>query len=103
LGTSREGFLSLGANPVDPNAGFNMTVFSLRMAKFCNAVSKKHGEVARNMWAPLWPDKNEADVPITAITNGVHLRTWLDPIWLQPMLDKFLGPNWTREQDQAKT
>jgi starch phosphorylase len=103
LGTNREGFLSLGANPVDPNAGFNMTVFSLRMAKFCNAVSKKHGEVARNMWAPLWPDKNEADVPITAITNGVHLRTWLDPIWLQPMLDKFLGPNWTREQDQAKT
>ena len=60
LGTNREGFLSLGANPVDPNAGFNMTVFSLRMAKFCNAVSKKHGEVARHMWAPLWPDKKEA-------------------------------------------
>src|SRR5580704_14565377 len=61
FGSNRDGFLSLGANPIDPNAGFNMTVFSLRMAKFCNAVSKKHGEVARRMWAPLWPDKKEED------------------------------------------
>ena len=103
LGTSRQGLLSLGASPNDPDAGFNMTVFSLRMARFCNAVSQKHGEVARHMWAPVWPDKNEADVPITAVTNGVHLRTWMDPIWLQPMLDKYIGPGWIREQDRAKT
>ena len=32
------------------------------------------------------------DVPITAITNGVHLLTWMDPIWLQPLLDHYLGP-----------
>ena len=35
-----------------------------------------HGEVAREMWAPLWP---ESETPIGHITNGVHLGTWLDP------------------------
>lgn len=102
FGTNRDGMLQLGTNPSNPNAGFNMTVFALRMSKYCNAVSKKHGEVARKMWAPLWPGKKEAEVPITAITNGVHLLTWTDPIWLQPMLDKYVGPGWVRDQEQSK-
>jgi len=102
FGTDREGLLSLGSNPANPDAGFNMTVFALRLSKFCNAVSKKHGEVARHMWAGLWPDKKEQDVPITAITNGVHLRTWMDTTWLQPMLDKYVGPGWFRDQDRPK-
>jgi hypothetical protein len=32
-----------------------MTVFALRMARFRNAVSRRHGEVARKMWSSLWP------------------------------------------------
>ena len=32
-----------------------MTVFALRMTKYCNAVSKKHGEVARDMWKAILP------------------------------------------------
>ena len=79
FGTNREELLQLGTNPANPDAGFNMTVFALRLSKFCNAVSKKHGEVARQMWASLWPGKKEEEVPITAITNGVHLPTWMDP------------------------
>src|SRR5580693_5118530 len=84
FGTDRNGLLRLGTNPANPDAGFNMTVFALRMSNFCNAVSKKHGEVAREMWKDIWPDKKVEDVPITAITNGVHLLTWMDPEWLQP-------------------
>ena len=102
FGTDRNGLLQLGTNPSNPDAGFNMTVFALRMSKFCNAVSKKHGEVAREMWKAIWPDKKVEDVPITAITNGVHLLTWMDPIWLQPVLDKYVGPGWIRDQDQPK-
>ncbi|HVB59450.1 MAG TPA: alpha-glucan family phosphorylase [Candidatus Acidoferrales bacterium] len=100
FGTDRDALLQLGVYPPDPNAGFNMTAFALRMTKFCNAVSKKHGEVARQMWSSIWPDKNGEEVPITAITNGVHLLTWMDPIWLQPLLDKYIGPDWVRDQDQ---
>ena len=65
FGTDRNGLLQLGTNPANPDAGFNMTVFALRMSNFCNAVSKKHGEVAREMWKDIWPDKKVEDVPIT--------------------------------------
>jgi glycogen phosphorylase len=102
FGTDRDGLLRLGTNPINPDAGFNMTVFALRMSKFCNAVSKKHGEVARAMWQPVWPELKEKDVPITGITNGVHLPTWMDPLWLQPLLDEYVGPGWVRDQDRAK-
>ncbi|MFZ3330074.1 MAG: alpha-glucan family phosphorylase, partial [Candidatus Acidiferrales bacterium] len=102
FGTDRNGLLQLGTNPSNPDAGFNMTVFALRMSKYCNAVSKKHGDVAKDMWKAIWPDKKVEDVPITAITNGVHLLTWMDPIWLQPVLEKYVGPGWIRDQDQPK-
>jgi len=32
LGLSRDDFFNLGRNPADPNAGFNMTAFALRMS-----------------------------------------------------------------------
>jgi glycogen phosphorylase len=102
FGTDRDGLLSLGTNPLNPDAGFNMTVFALRMSKFCNAVSKKHGEVARAMWQAVWPNLKENDVPIAGITNGVHLLTWMDPLWLQPLFDEYVGPDWVRDQDQPK-
>jgi starch phosphorylase len=102
FGTDRNGLLQLGTNPSNPDAGFNMTVFALRMSKFCNAVSKKHGEVAKEMWKAVWPEKKVEDVPIVAITNGVHLLTWMDPVWLQPMFEKYVGPGWIRDQDQLK-
>ena len=39
FGADRDALLQLGVNPSDPGAGFNMTVFALRMSKFCNAVT----------------------------------------------------------------
>ena len=77
---SREDFLKLGTSPTDaPGAGFNMTAFALRLSQYHNAVSRKHGEVSRRMWQPLWPDLPVEQVPIDHITNGVHVPTWLDP------------------------
>ena len=52
---------------------FNMTVAGLRLARAANAVSRRHGETARAMWAHV---KDAA--PIIAITNGVHAPTWQD-------------------------
>jgi starch phosphorylase len=101
MGTERDAFLQLGVNPQDPGAGFNMTVFALRMAQFCNAVSQKHGQVARRMWAGLWPDKSVDAVPIEAITNGVHLPSWIEHATLQPLLTRYLGPAWLEHQDST--
>ena len=70
----------LGLGRIGPDdAGFGMTVLALRTARFANGVSELHGEVSREMWRGLWPDRPVEGVPIGAITNGVHARTWLGP------------------------
>jgi starch phosphorylase len=55
----------------DPNAPFDMTAFVLRHAADANAVSQLHGATATATWQEL------AGHPIQAITNGVHVPTWL--------------------------
>ena len=55
---------------------FTMTVLALNLSRAANGVSKLHGEVSRNMWQHLFPEKTVAEVPIGHITNGVHAKTW---------------------------
>jgi starch phosphorylase len=102
LGIDREMFLSLGNSPGDSRNLFNMTAFALKMSTFRNGVSRKHGEVARGMWRPLWPELKEDAIPIEHITNGVHVSTWLDPK-LQLLLNKYFSPicpNWLGRHDK---
>jgi starch phosphorylase len=98
LGLNREGFLQLGIHPNEPSAGFNMTAMALRMSSYNNGVSKKHGEVTRRMWQPLWPDRKEAEVPIGHITNGIHVPTWIEPK-MELLFDKYLGSQWLEDHD----
>jgi starch phosphorylase len=101
LGISREDFLALGTRPDDPGAGFNMTACAMRLSAYHNAVSKRHGEVTRQMWQPLWPGLPPERVPIDAITNGVHLPTWLNPR-MEALFDRYIGvvcPYWQIEHD----
>ena len=56
---------------------FNMTALALRTAERVNAVSELHGEVTREMWQPMWPDRPVDGVPVRGITNGVHVPTWM--------------------------
>jgi starch phosphorylase len=56
---------------------FNMAVMGFRLAQRANGVSLLHGEVSRGMFNGLWPAFDEAEVPITSITNGVHAPTWV--------------------------
>jgi len=58
---------------------FNMAVMGFRLSQRANGVSALHGAVSRGMFAGLWPGFDEAEAPITSITNGVHAPTWVDP------------------------
>jgi starch phosphorylase len=98
LGLDRDRFLRLGVHPSDPNAGFNMTAFALRMSGYRNGVSKKHGEVARRMWQALWPELPGDKVPIDYITNGVHVPTWIEPK-LELLFNQYLGSDWLEDHD----
>ena len=78
-GVPVEAILALGAEDYqggDPGV-FNMAVMGFRLAQRANGVSQLHGEVSRGMFNGLWPAFDEAEVPITSITNGVHAPTWV--------------------------
>ncbi len=60
----------------DPGV-FNMAVMGFRLAQRANGVSLLHGHVSRGMFNGLWSTFDEAEVPITSITNGVHAPTWV--------------------------
>jgi starch phosphorylase len=91
---SRDEFLGLGRqNPKDQAEPFGMTVLAIRLSNVTNGVSRLHGSVSRRMWKAIWPDVPEAELPITSITNGVHVRSWVSPDMIQ-LYDRYLGVQW---------
>ena len=95
FGLSREQFLGLGReNTGDFNAPFSMAVLAINTASYINGVSQLHGEVAREMFGSLWMDLPQAEVPIAAVTNGIHSRTWVGDD-MQELYDRYLGPSWS--------
>jgi starch phosphorylase len=99
LGIDAAPLLALGQPPGDGNPSFGVSELALRTSRKANAVSKRHGEVARRMWQHLWPGVPVEQVPITHVTNGVHLPTWMAPE-LQELLDRRLPRGW-RQGDTA--
>ena len=59
-------FLALGHYDSGTGPQFNMTALAMRSAGAINAVSQLHGEVTRNMFAPLWPDVPPDERPVDA-------------------------------------
>src|SRR5258708_25365093 len=45
------------------------------------------------MWSSLWPELAVWEVPITSVTNGVHLTSWLNGD-LAAVYDQYLQPDW---------
>jgi len=83
-------------NPADPQEPFCMAVLALRLAHRCNGVSQLHGEVSREIFARVWPGVPSHEVPISAITNGVHMRSWLS-VEMAHLFDRYLGPQWAED------
>ncbi|MBP6682974.1 MAG: alpha-glucan family phosphorylase, partial [Halioglobus sp.] len=79
LGLDFEQVYRLGLNS---GGGFNMTCLALRCTRFHNGVSRIHGMVASEMEASMWPQIPARENPITHITNGVHLQTFLAREWV---------------------
>ncbi len=97
-----ERFLGLGRlDPSDPAGPVGMTPLALRAARSTNGVSRRHGEVAREMWQPLFGGAVD-DVPITHVTNGVHVPTWLGPD-MKALFDRHLGDGWLERADDPDT
>jgi starch phosphorylase len=101
LGEYRDRFMQLGAYDNGSGPQFNMTALSLRAAQGVNAVSQLHGIVTREMWAPIWPDVPEDARPVRAITNGIHMPTWLSNEMAR-MFDDYMPADWRERHDEPE-
>jgi glycogen phosphorylase len=101
LGVDPDEIVRLGRyQPDDEREPFGVTQFSLRMSHAANAVSRRHGEIAREMWQGLWPGRPVEDVPITYVTNGVHLASWVGSA-MRGLLNRHLGVGWWQQASDA--
>ncbi len=78
--------LGLGRiTPKDKTEEFHMAYLALRGSGAANGVSQLHGEVSRKLFSPLFPRWPEKEVPIEAVTNGIHVPSWdslyADNLW----------------------
>ena len=101
LGLDRQAFLYLGQRGNTGGDRFSMAVLALELADHVNGVSKIHSQVARDMWKVLWPQTPKREVPISAITNGVHAPSWVSHD-MGDLYLRYLGPGW-RERPWDKS
>lgn len=95
LGVSWKEFISIGrVNPADEAESFCMTVAALKYSAFANGVSQLHGKVSRDMWHNIWPELPREEVPIRAITNGVHPSSWISHD-MNDLYETYFGPRFS--------
>ncbi|MBI2860942.1 MAG: alpha-glucan family phosphorylase [Chloroflexi bacterium] len=96
IGIDRATFYGLGGH--GDQQAFSMAALAMRLSAQRCGVSQLHGRVSRRMWQPLWPSLPEEQVPITHITNGVHVPSWIAPE-LYFLLEEYLGKDWINRHD----
>ncbi len=80
VGIKPQQLLALGRrNPDDADEPFNMAYLAARTCGTINGVSELHGRVSRRIFAPLFERWPEHEVPVTHVTNAVHVPSWDSP------------------------
>ena len=93
-GIPLESFLALGRRAfAQSHEPFSMAVCAIETSSFRNAVSRLHRRVSQQMFEDLWPSLPVWEVPITSVTNGVHLTSWVNGD-LATLYDQYLQPDW---------
>jgi starch phosphorylase len=101
FGLGEDEFLALGRSDTgDLSAPFSMAVLAIKTANFVNGVSQLHAQVSRHMFGDLWRELPLSEVPIHAITNGVHARSCVAKT-TQELYDRYLGPKWSQARPEA--
>jgi glycogen phosphorylase len=79
-GLTLDELLGLGRQvPEDTSENFSMAVLGLRLSSRVNGVSRLHAQVSRRLWRGVFPEAPLSEIPIEAVTNGVHAPTWTSP------------------------
>ena len=96
-GIALEELLMLGHNGKD--SSFSMAILALKASAYRNAVSRLNREVSQALWQNLWPRLPVWEVPITSVTNGVHLPSWINAD-LARVYDRYLPSDWREEHNR---
>src|SRR6266498_4130449 len=99
LNLTRDQFFDIARHQMPQGEMFSMGILALRNSNGRNAVSELHGRVARKMWHFLWREKDEDEVPITHVTNGVHISNWMARR-LMNLFSDYLGDDWYDHLDE---
>lgn len=94
LGITMPDLMRLGrAEGQSEREPFNMALFAIHASAYCNGVSKLHGCVARKMWMYDWPGVPEHEIPISSVTNGVHVPSVISREMFD-LFERYLGSDW---------
>jgi starch phosphorylase len=108
IGIGLDRLLALGRQEsTDAQEPFNMTYLAIRGSGRVNGVSRIHAEVSRRIFQTLFPRIPQWEVPVTHVTNGVHMPSWdssaADDIWSNACgKERWLGDLRTVEEDLKK-
>ncbi len=101
LGLTRDQFLDLGRENMGGYELYSMPVLALKVSGASNGVSVLHGRVSREMWQWMYPKLPVKEVPIGAVTNGVHTLSWTSQE-MALLFDRYLDPAWRERPDDPK-
>ncbi len=98
FGISAQTLLSWGKSPGIIEKGvFSMFVFGAKVSGFINGVSRLHGQVARSMWQSLWPKRHVEEIPISHVTNGIHIGSYISR-QKNALFERYLSSDWSLRQ-----
>jgi len=98
IGINYQEMISYGEIEGDDH-NFWLPAMAIRFSKYINGVSELHSHVSRKMWHKIYPNLCDSEVPITAITNGVHLQTWLSK-QLTILYNRYVGPEYLHASER---
>jgi starch phosphorylase len=103
MGLSRIDLMALGAiRPEDETAPFTMAHLALKGCSHVNGVSRLHGRTSRKIFQPHFARWPEIEVPVSYVTNGVHIPTWDSPAAQRLWEQACPGDCWPEEIDYLK-
>jgi glycogen phosphorylase len=98
INLDREQFIDLGREDMGDYELFSMPVLAEKLSSSANGVAQLHGKVSRGMWHWVYPDVPETEVPIGAVTNGIHMLSWVSGE-MRTLFDRYLNPAWRTSQN----
>ncbi|MDA3814359.1 MAG: alpha-glucan family phosphorylase, partial [Candidatus Cloacimonetes bacterium] len=84
---------------INNNNDFSLSVLAIKFAKHINGVSKLHSIVSREMWHPIYPNICKEEMPIDAITNGVHIPSWISR-QMSRLFNRYIGNDYEHNADE---